>query len=372
MSDPRRPAQGFDLQLMTTHVPVLSGCVTRAIDAVAWAWTAEIEWQPGRDAALDSIVKPYAYSPATVTLDGTLVLTGWLYKVTPRKTAEGTTLTLEGASLTADLVDSTIPTAQFKGEWTSLGVADIAQQLVAPLGIQVKRVGVDGSQYVEKFDVVQSQPTETYAELLTRLGFQRGMLVTTAPGGQLLLTVANVNATQVAILQEGKPPVTAWGGSFDGRRRFHTYVALAQDDFGETVSGEETDSGCTPTQRRTTFVAGDATGGNAAQVAAWRRSAALADGLELRLPVDGWTPPYSSQLWEPNTIVVVQAPTLFLGSAMPFLIRETEHVYDGNGRTTVLGIVPPETYTGAAIREQWGTVAAGPPAPFVEGSLDLS
>lgn len=381
----RQPAQGFELRLGGVVVPVLSGRVVRAIDAIAWTWAAEIAWTPGADTALDALVKPYAYAPATVKLDGVLVLTGWLYKVSPRKTVEGTTLTLEGASLTADLVDSCIPSDQWRDQWDRLSVWNLANTILPPMGI-VPWTDINYADLplaIEPFDVIQRQPTDTFADLLTRLAFQRGMLVTTNAAGNLCLTVAHVAGAKwlpkddwvdspgspVAILMEGRPPATEWACVFDGRARFGHYTAIGQDGWGDVVVGEATDA-VVPGRRRLAFVAGDTGKGNIGQVAAWRRSAAVAEAMSLKVGVAGWTPLHSSQLWQPNTLVTVEAPSLFIARAFTFLLRGTEHVYEANGRTAILDLVPPETYTGDVIREQWATVAP-PHAPHVEGGLDL-
>lgn len=377
---------GFELSLNGTVVPVVSGRVRRAIDEVAWSFSAEIAWTPGRDKALDALVLPYAYTPCTVKLDGELVLTGWLYKSKPHLLADGSTLTLEGASLTADLVDTAAAPVIGQSEWAPCESPwNFANQVLPAMGItpwtDINRD--DLGLAVERFDVVQIEPTETFGELFTRLAFQRGMLCTTNRDGNMVLTIAHTGANYVpkgewvgftpgfpaAQLIEGKPPVIGWGAEYDGRKRFGKYHAIGQDDLGDPVFAQATDSKA-PSRRVSAFTAGDVSKGNIGQVAQWRRSQAVADSMGTMLTVDGWRMPNHSRLWTPNTLVTVQAPSLFLGNATTFLIRATEHTLDGNGRRTELEIVPPETYTGQPVVEKWSTTAAVS-VPFIEGGLDV-
>ena len=131
--------QDFTLVLGGKEVPVMSGRVSCSIDTVADGWTAEIAWNPGVDKRLDALVSPFAYPDAQVYLGQTLVNTGRLYTVENKITETGMTKVLEGASYTADLVDSMIdPGVGPSGECNNLSVWNIALLLLNPKGLQPK------------------------------------------------------------------------------------------------------------------------------------------------------------------------------------------------------------------------------------------
>ncbi len=371
-----KPANAFTLILDGLEVPVLSARVSRSIDTVADPWTAEISWIPGKDPDLDTRVAPYAYTKSQVYLGTTLSNTGRLYIVTNDFSTSGLTKQLEGWSYTADLVDSHIPaqardhlTGAWSYEWTGLSVWNIMNALCRPLNINVKtdigNVTLPGQSQrtAEPFPFVQAQLTESYAEIFTRLAFQRGMLVTNDEYGDLFLTAARTTGTPVASLGEGdiaaylKTQATGgakspnWKAKFDGRKRFYAYTVYGQSGMADDISSESDDP-VVPTSRIMNVIAGDVTLGNVRITAQWKRSKQLVQALSIPFPVVGWHTPHGD-LWAPNTLVSVHAPSLHINTPFTFLIRQVEFVHESQGQTTQLSLVPPQCYTGDPIKEPW-------------------
>ena len=353
-----KPKEAFTLVLEGLEVPVLSGRIVRSIDTVADGWSAEISWTPGKDRQLDHRVAPYAYPKAQVYLGSTLVNTGRLYTVQNGLGGQGLTKQLEGWSYTVDLVDSTIG-EEGGYEWASISVWELCLALLKPLGLQVKTNLGDivvptmtgPIRVAKRFDWIQADPTQTYADFITKCAFQRGMLVTNDEEGNLFLTAANVKSAPVATLQEGQPPVQAWEAKFDGRKRFYSYAVSGTSGDGVPLEAVEYDR-VVPTTRRTAVTVGDTDLGGIGMVAAWKRSQQLAEALSISLPVTGWYTP-QGELWKPNTLVHVVAPSIHVEKGFTFLIREVECVQAAAGQTATLHLLPPHVYTGGKIEEPW-------------------
>src|SRR5208282_5500600 len=146
-------------------------------------------------------VAPYAYPLAQVFLGENLVNTGYLYTVANSFSLEGLTKTLEGASFTADIVDSTLQGPDFhwsnSSAWVVISL--LCSQLPVPIVAVTDMNEMDlptASGAIRNngiFSYIEAAPTETYKELFTRLAFQRGMLVTTDQYGDCYLTAVNTN-----------------------------------------------------------------------------------------------------------------------------------------------------------------------------------
>lgn len=363
---------------------ILSARLTRAIDAVAAGWTAEIPWTPAgenHNPNLDAIVGPYQYPEATVYLGSNLVSTGRLYTVTNNFEPSGLTKTLEGFSFTADLVDSHI-SREFRDHiikaaipvhgytWTGGSVWNLANSIGQYLGIGVKTdigdVTLPGQSQrtTAEFSFLQAALTESYAEFLARLAYQRGLLVTTDVNGNLFLTAADLSKPPVATLGEGDirayseyqrnqgaARAQGWKAKFDGRKRYYKYTVYGQSGWGDLIYSEAIDP-LVPKSRIINDVAPDGDFGVSQIAAQWTRSKQLVEALSIPFPVIGWYTP-RGQLWAPNTLVQVFAPSIHVNSPFTFLVRAVEYIHEQAGQTATLSLVPPQCYTGDPIKEPW-------------------
>ena len=350
------------------EVPVISAKISRSIDTLADGWTCEIEWIPGRDKELDKRVAPFTYAKVELYIGSRLVNMGFLYTVRTQVTANGITKQLECASYTADLVDSDMPPL-IAYEWTSSSFYQIANSLCQPMGIDVG-IGsavIDGRANLA-FDYIQAEVTETYGDLLTKLAFSRGMLVTNDRYGMLLLTMGLRQGPVMATLGEvdlrsyfeaqlatGAAKSQGWSAVYDGRQRWGTYAVYGQsgipEDDGTVIQSEATDLKI-PAIRRTNIIVSNNISANVGVSAQWHMAQGIVKAETIPFPVIGWYTP-AGTLWDPNTFVVVQAPSLDINTATKFLVRQIEYEHTVQGQTATLYLVPPEVYTGEPIVEPW-------------------
>lgn len=320
-----------------------SASVFRSMDTAADGWAITRLWDPS-DTELYNLVNPYTYAPAQAYIGGVLVVTGYVYKVSPN--TGDRTITIDGWSKTADMIDSTLKVGTLEAQDVTL--RQRAEQLAEPHSIKVDYRLDDDT----VFDRVTADSTETIGEHIGKLCRQRRGLLTSSRTGDLVITQAvSGDSEPVAALVENTPPLLPIGASFDGRQRFATYRVIARNGR-KTKEAFSRDQNIN-SSRFTTTNAPDARAGDIQGAADWERNRQAADSMAMELPVMDW---YDSngELWEENTIITLQAPALFIQEPTPFLIRAVRFTLDGSeGRRATLSVVPPTVYTDGNLVEPW-------------------
>jgi prophage tail gpP-like protein len=345
----------FTVVVEGEELVVSAGRVKRSIDTAADGWTASMLWNPDNEDISGSLI-PYGYQKASCYLGGTLSVDGLIYNMKNRLSTNGIFKDLEGFSFTADIVDSTIK-PPYEQENITLELR--ARQLVEPLGIRVKWQVIDVDL---PFDRVTAKPEDTIFSHLSKLASQRGVLVSSTPLGELLLTKA-ATGRPVGTIEEDFPPGTNLEISFNGRERFNVYKAIAQSPgrksklkkFTKTAVAKDD---VVPKSRFLTFSADESTAGDIQKAADWRRSKQVADSLTMPFPVNTWYDP-NGNLWRENTLVTVVSKSLQVPDGFTFLIKAVEYVFESTGTKAVLSLVPPQVYTGRPLIEPWGNPGSG-------------
>ena len=335
-----------DLSIILDGIEIKSTAskILLTMDTLSDGWTAIMPWTLGDNPELDARIAPYAYAPARVYIGGVLQISGYLYTPESELNELGTIKNLEGFSRTADLIDSDMRPPY---EENNVTLRQRAEKLVQVGGIKAVFETDTGG----KFDRVTAGETEKIGAHLGKLAFQRAVLQSSTPEGNVLYWNANVNGAPVATLQEGQPPVMKFRFRPDGRKRFNTYRAISTTPFGANEAVVKDDR--VPRSRIKTFRVSDSLAGEIEAAAKWARNRALADALTIPLPVEGWLDP-NGKLWEPNTKVTVISPAIHVPNGFDFLIRSIQFSETARGKNAILNIVPPQVYTKEEIKEPWG------------------
>ncbi len=317
--------------------------IIRTIHTATDSWTATLEWEPGKDKELDVLLIPFTYPRASVYIGNNLIINGFLYTPSPKLDNSGSAMSLEGFSATADAVDSTLKPPY---ERNNITLEQLAAELVQPLGIKAVFDFDSGG----PFDRITARPEDTIFSHLVKLAGQRGLLISSTPGGDLLFTRAAAGGP-VGTIQESQRLGLSWNAKFDGRKRFNAYRGIGQSPGSNSKVFVSLDPKV-PRSRFMTFVANNTTQGNIQKAADWKRSKQIAEALSNSLPVAGWIAP-NGEVWKENTLVTVISPTLFIPQGFTFLIEQVEFSFDASGKTAILQLVPPQTYTGEALSDPW-------------------
>lgn len=317
--------------------------IIRTMDTASDTWAARVAWTPGFDPKFDDLILPYAYPNAKVYIGNELIMSGSLYSVAPEQSNSGLTLTLEGFSFVADVIDSTMP-APYEQE--DINLEDRANQLLKHIGIKAIFESDPGG----IFDRVTGEVTDTIFSHLSELATQRGLLMSSTPEGNLLFAKA-ATGTPVGTIASGDPLPIGWGAKFDGRKLFNQITAIGESPGGVSKKSTVTDKNV-PKSRFFTFKADNTKDGDIENAANWKRSKQFADALTIPYPVSSWYAP-NGELWRENTLVTIWAPEIFVPDGFTFLIRQVEYVLANSGISATLSVVPPEAYTGEEIVLPW-------------------
>lgn len=345
------------IRLGNRELTVESARVIRTMDTGSDGCTFTIPWQLGEDPKLDELILPRSFANFETEINGERLITGRIYSRTPSLTVDRSELTCECYSFTKDLVDSN---SEPPYEFIDISLLDIAKKLSEPFSINV---GIDNADEANELFTKQQAigPTETIFSFLSKLAFQRGILISSTTTGDLLFQKANTVQKPVASITEGdflQGPVETgqtFSATFDDSGIFATYKVNLESSSSFTgtspTQATATDSSVL-TPRLKTITVADETGGGLQKTADWSKNQSLAKSLTIPFAVTSWTTP-TGELWRENTIVTVTSPTIFLPNGFNFLIRSVEYILDNSGETAVLNLVPPQLYTREPIDEPW-------------------
>jgi prophage tail gpP-like protein len=345
---PDADANGIQLIIDGVLVPVVSGQVLVTFDTAADGWVATVPWNPELEAQR-RLFNPYGYQSAECYVGGKLLCRGWLYRISPSFGPDGRTLRLEGWSLTADLVDSTIRPPYERNKVT---LQKRAEELCTGIGIGVVWEAGDDP----PFDRVTATEGQPILDHLGDLANQRGVQLSCTSQGDLLFHKAAAAAPVDAFI-EGSPPLMEGKCTFDGRTRFASYTARGQSP-GKTTAQATANDSAVPAHRILSFTADESAGSDMQKAADWRRAKAFGESMILEVPVNSWYD-RDGNLWKPGTTIAVMAPSLFLEKGFDFLVTKVEFNLSEEGADSVVTLTPPQVYTGEELPDPWYEAADG-------------
>lgn len=343
---------GFVLEIGGREIPIISGKAIRTMDTAADAWTAVIAWTPGADLFIDRVTAPYSYEKSKVFLDGVELVTGPLFLVKQMlNEGDGQRKELGGFSATVSIVDSDMNPELYQEKNVSL--KDRCTNLLEPYGLKVVVDSVAAEAANEIFKRVKSKKDETIFKHLSKLAKQRQVLISSTVKGNLLLTKSKTKNQPVGIIEEASVnPALSYQAIFDGRKRFSSYRVTSQTPKKRNKKVGISNDPNVPIMRFKNITVDNATDGNIKNIADWARSKQFASALTIPFPVPSWHDP-NGNLWRENTTVVVKSKTIGTPDGFTFLIRQVEYNFSESGRTAILNLIPPQTYTGEPIIEPW-------------------
>lgn len=273
-----------------------------------------------------------------VDYDSKPILLGYVDDASVDYDTENHSATVEGRSITADLVDCS---ARVKS-WRKQTLKNIADALCLPFGISVTVAhGVDVSAKIRAFSV---QDGETVFEALSRLAAMRGVLLLSDDRGNVLITRAGSNKTST-VIKYGQNALRG-GRRGSARERFSDYTLKAQIFGDEEFNGElamsiradVSDSGVRRYRPLTVLADAQDTKSELRKRAEWERNIRVGRSLRLTYTMQGWE--HESGVWAPN--LLVQVDDSLLGVKGEFLIMSARLIRDERGSVTELELAAPE------------------------------
>lgn len=314
--------------------------VSRSIEQMAGTFELEItERWPGEPQATP--IRPGQF--CQVFLDGEVVITGWVDVVSPDYDAEKHTIRVSGRDKTADLVDCSA--IHKSGQWHNVKIEQLATDLLKEYGISLV-VEADTGKAFSSWNI---QEGETVFDCLERAARMRALLLTSNPSGDLVITRAGKDIAGVSLV-EGKN-IKAARAEFSWKERFSAYAAKGYGKLGPNGETEHAAPAASVadeiiTRHRPLIVLAESHGENTSlrDRAEWERNVRRGRSVRGSITVQGWKRP-DGALWQPNLLVPVTSPLLWLSNPAELLIVGCVYSLDDRqGTLTELAIARPESF----------------------------
>lgn len=302
-------------------------------------FTLNITWQwPGQTLAVP--IKPGSRCQVRIGCD--LVLTGHVYKAPVSYDGKQISLSIEGSSLTRDLVDCAA--INRPSQWQEQSVLSIVQALASPYGVGV----VSEIAQTAKLNKHSIVPGETVFQSIDRLLTLYRVFSTDDAEGRVLLAKPGSGGRASDVLELGKNILSA-NAPMDFSQVFSEYRVIGQHKGSDSksgsavseVSGVATDA--TAQRKRVTVISESAqlTTELAQQRADWESATRTGKALTTTYRVQGWRQS-NGDLWRHNTLVRVIDKVL--GFDQDMLISKVTYSLSEQGSITTLQVAPPHTF----------------------------
>jgi prophage tail gpP-like protein len=340
--------QPFDLRLKGVPAPVevKSARFTETFDNANDGFTASIICDRTNQPELYQAITAMQATPAQVSLNGQLKLTGKLTRTNPKKSATETVYDIAGWSNTFNFVDSELVPPYAIENKTIHSLAIIVGRQT---NTKVNHTGPN----LDKFDRVTVTPGMTGFQFIAPLAQQRDHVLSSTADGILLLQQADITQKPVGTIEEDSEFSLfqeEFKASFDYRRRFRTYKVVSRRPSG---SGEATatDKNIKDPRHKLIFANDQIVGGLSA-VAEYQLKQRIIEALTMQIPVFGWNAP-DKKLWKSGTLITIISPTIFIPDGFTYFIRAVEFILTETKKMAVLSLIPKEVYTSLPVIEPW-------------------
>lgn len=314
--------------------------VTRSIEQVANSFDLEVtERWPGQ-----SVSRPIRPGEeCMLMLDDETVITGYVDDAEPTYDRQSHGISVRGRDATGDLVDCSA--VHKTGQWANARLDRIAKDVCAPFKIGVK-VETDVGDPFPSFKI---EPGETAFECIERAARLKAVLLIADGAGSLVITRAGKTKGETALI-EGRNILSA-RGQFSWKDRFSTYTVKGHDRIaldGDAVDGHVAPSATVTDEAisryRPRIILADDHGNKTRfrDRAEWEKNVRMGRGLRGSITVQGWRDA-QGKLWQPNTLVNVTSPLLYLNEA-EMLIVGCLYTLDDTGTRTALSIARREAF----------------------------
>lgn len=298
---------------------------------ITWQWPGQVLPEP---------IKAGARCEVRIGCD--LVLTGYVNKAPITYDGRQIALSVEGSSLTQDLVDCAA--INRPSQWREQSVLSIVQALAAPYGVGVR------SEIAEtgKLRTHSIVPGESVFQSIDRLLTLYRVFSTDDAEGRVVLAQPGSGGRALEVLELGKN-ILSGNAPMDFSKVFSEYRVIGQHKGDDQKSGSAVSEvsgvavGAGLGRKRVTVISETAqlTSELAQKRADWESATRMGRALTTTYTVQGWRQA-NGALWRHNTLVRVIDPVL--GFDQDLLISKVTYTLSAQGSITTLQVAPPHTF----------------------------
>lgn len=275
-------------------------------------------------------------TPVTVTANGSLLVTGFIDKMSPSYAKDKHTLEVSGRSKGADTVDSSAEHST--GEIRNTNIQQIAQQLDK----QSVGFSLGPGVSLDNIDVFRLNPGETVFQALDKVARKAQLLLIGQPDGSIQIATGGTTRTHPALI-EGQNILEA-SAVFDDSDKHSEYKVKGQRANGTgatnlAIEGTSTDTSVKRNRPKVIIPEGDTDQKGADKRAKTHKDRQTGESITASIKVQGWHDD-NGQVWAPNTLVYIYSPMLKLD--MDLLLDSVSLTQDSSGSFSKLGFVQPK------------------------------
>jgi prophage tail gpP-like protein len=288
--------------------------------AIATAWTFKA----------GTLIEIYAGSD--------LICKGYVDEYNPSLSKDTAQVNIAGRSKSADLIDSS---AEHKtGRFDKKNLQEIGKEL------DQAGVGITTDQSLEQIEFYQITQGESVFRVLEKQARSQGLTLMGEADGSLKITKAGTKRHAGAIIEGVN--LLSGEANHNFSNRHSKYIVKGQKASGSGAQSLEIeaiarDAGVGRNRPIIIIQDDDTTKDKAKKRAKGRRDRAAGASLKASITMQGWRDD-SGELWQPNRLIWVQSPFLYITQDM--LIESIAFGQDSGGTTAKLSLVDPRTYGG--------------------------
>ena len=291
------------------------------------------------------LVRYHKGTTLDLRVSGDGILNGRISQVSAQDDGRSASITYAGRSLAGDLVDAS---AEYRA-WKKRTPLQIANDIAGPFDLAVTTdvADLDVTAPLERFAVEEG---ERAMETLARIATLRGLLITSEPDGQLLLTRAGAEHSGEALVR-GQNILSASYGE-DESEQFSLYVVKGQNAGKDTFFGEDAAHGVAKAQdlsvdrHRPLVITSEvkASKPDLERRAKWERNTRAGRAITYQVQVLGWRGGTTGRLWRENRLVHVRDPWYGIDTTMLIVAVDYERSASSPSTVTTLRLMLPQAF----------------------------
>lgn len=286
--------------------------------------------------------RPFAFKPVTITVGGAALFTGTMVSINPVIENAQKIISVSGYSLPGVLNDCTPPASSFPLEFNDLSLREIASELAAPFGINVKFKADPGP----VFERVALEPGKKILSFLIDLAKERNLIVASSSLGDLVFLQSSEGGVSVANFAQGSAPLLSVAPFFSPQEYYSHITGIEPVVVGlEGSQYTVKNPRLLGVVRPLTFNAPDTLDADVIATVEAKAGRMFANMVSYSVRVATWRDP-SGNLWQPNTSIKLLAPDAMVYSEYEFIIRSIQFEQDSTTQTATLNLVIPGSFSG--------------------------
>lgn len=296
------------------------------------------------DPNITEVFKPFTYKPIATTINDDAYFTGTISPVMPQIEPSKSIVSVGAYSLPGVLNEVTVSGDNIPLELSGLNLHEIADHLCTPFEFIIDARVEPGA----VFPKVAMRPNDKILPFLAKLSKQRAQVISNTAEGALLFWEAVESGSPVAKLVQGESPLVDISPTFKPGQYYSEITGLKATRVRSKNSAKFKleNPVLSNVTRPYTFELTDTDDADLETVVTAKMGRMLADSVKYTATIATWRDPQGA-LWEPNTLITVEAPDAMIYKPYTFLIQGVTLNKTANSEQAFLTLVLPGSFSSA-------------------------